>query len=270
MEYMSKIILLIVLCSATLWGHDVFDPQSRPIPKKQIYNQPVKRIYYYIYFISARYGKKFNNAEIQKEFEKQPWYSVNKNYHDSLLNPIDHQNIAMLTALHDSLTKHIRQLKALKSSIVWEKPVHFIENDPDQKCVFTVTKKKNGFKVHVQFQNKDGIYYNDVYSVSMDDFGNEWNGYPSEGAAEAIALNYEFINVEFIPDEKTELSMIGWYQSNRKMSRKQAATHYDQFKKKARSFKGEAYFTGYKNDTLFPEEYIYLSEERSFVLVYTP
>jgi len=262
-------LAFLLIFGVNLFAFDVFDPVSRNIPKKHFFNVGVKKIYFYIHFISARYGKKFDNHEIQKEFESQKWYKVNNNYNDSLLNEIDKNNVKRLTAIYDSLAAHINQLKTLKNEIVWKKPTKFIINDTNENCIFTINKVSEGFHIKYQFQNTNGIFFKEEYDISLDDFGNTWNGYSFDGAYEAIAINYEFINIEFYPDEKTKSSIIYWYKENRGLNNKQAVDKFNNIEKRILKFKGETFFTGYKNDTVFPHEYIYLPEEKSFVLVYS-
>ena len=82
----KKLIISFLLLSSNLFGFEVFDPESRIIPKQQLYNKPVQQIYFYRYFIEARYGKKFSDTKIQKEFERQKWYKINPEYSDNILN----------------------------------------------------------------------------------------------------------------------------------------------------------------------------------------
>lgn len=267
--YIKYFPVLLLFCT-TIFAQEVYEPESRLLPKRHLYYESAKKISFYIDFISARYGKKFDNEVSQKEFEAQDWYKVNPDYHDSLLNEIDLENIKNLTAIYNSLKSKTDELKSLTGKTVWEKPVYFIENDETQKCIYTVTKTTDGFKVDFVFENKDGIFYNYDYELSLDEFGDTWGGYPFEGTYEAIAKNFEFINIEFYAYESIESQMTMWFVWSREMEEEKAEVIVNDFVKRMDDFKGEIFFTGFLNDFGFPDEYIYLDDEHGFVLIYAP
>lgn len=265
-----KPFVLFLLISFALNAQEVYEPESKLMGKRHLYSEAASKIYFYIHFISARYGKKFEDPKVQAEFEKQEWYKVNDSYSDNVLNDTDRKNIQFLTSLHKSISENTGRLRSMSGSLTWEKPVMFLENDPGQKCEFNVTRDGDDFLIEYRFLDQNGEYFKDSYQLSVTDFEDEWGGYPFGGVYEAIARNYEFINIEFVPDDLSERNIIEWYMSAGDLSFEVAAGKYREIEGWLNQFKGEKYFSGNRNDFSFPAEYLYVPAEKAFVTVYHP
>lgn len=55
--------------------------------------------------IFARYGRPFQSEDLQAHFGAQFWYSVNDDYTDDLLTPVDQQNIALIKSFEGDAAK---------------------------------------------------------------------------------------------------------------------------------------------------------------------
>ena len=268
MKNLKLLIILFFLTNA--FSFDVFEPESRIVAKKQIYYESAEKIYFHIHFISARYGKPYKDKRLKEEFEKQEWYKVNPNYHDSLLNKIDKQNIENLTGIHNSLTKHIEELKNLKGKITWKKEVNFIDDNKKENLTYSVTKTDSGFNIEYYIENKGKIFHSEKFKLFESLFENECRGYFYDGIYEAVAHNFEFINIEFYPDSRTLTSVKYWLKDNRNLNDNEAENKTKKYKEILTKFNGDALYAGDRGGGIFPHEFIYLKEENAFVCVYTP
>ncbi len=264
----KKLITYSFIFSLSLFGFQVFDPDLRIIPKKDFCYKSVKHIYYYRYFIEARYGKKFTEKKIREEFEKELWYKINPNYSKKLLNEIDRINIKNLEKLYKSLIGRINQLRKMKEILTWEKKVNFIGDNIKEKLIFKITKKKNSFKIHYQIFNKDKIYYQKNYELFNKDFKKtDLPNAKFEGIYEVIAMNFEFINIEFYPNERMKMFIATWLVDKKGLPKNEADKLAKQVFKDLNNFKGEVFFPGFKDNTCLPPEFIYLQEVKDFVLI---
>lgn len=249
---------------------NVFEPESRIVPKKQIYYFPAEKIFFYIHFISARYGKPFKDPKIKAEFEKQNWYKINENYNDALLNDTDKENINKLSNIYNSIISKTKYLKSLKTEVVWNKDVNFRNDNSKQNISYKVKRTNEGFQVEYTIKDNAKTLFSDRYELKSEHFENKSHGYFYDGIYEAIAANFEFIDIEFFPDGRVESSFVYWLIEKKGLTKVEAEKRFTKLKSKIGNHNGSALYSGSKGGGLFPPEYIYLDDENGFIQIYCP
>ncbi len=267
---MKKSILVIILFLTNVMAFNVFEPESQIVPKKQIYYFPAEKIFFYIHFISARYGKPFTDQKVKTEFEKQNWYKVNDNFSESLLNDTDKKNIKKLTGIYNSIISKTKELKELKTEVIWSKEVNFKHDNRKKRLTYIVKKINGGFHVEYEIEDNTNILYSDKYQLKTANFENKCHGYFYDGIYEAVASNFEFIDIEFFPDGRIESSLVYWFTEKKGLSEEEAQKRFSQLKTKIGNHKGSALYSGAKGGGLFPPEYIYLDDKNGFIQIYCP
>jgi len=93
----------------------VYDGQR--LDEEKIKNEPIGALWIIRKQIYASHGKEFKDSSLQKYFEEKPWYRVNKDYDDSLLSPVDIENIKILTSKENSIREKFKESDEIKKQL---------------------------------------------------------------------------------------------------------------------------------------------------------
>lgn len=91
----SRLFGFVLFISINVFSQAI-KPPHKLINKKELERLSLNEVWLLKNSIYAKYGKPFENYELNAFFMKEKWYKVNENYNESKLKKVDLDNIAAL------------------------------------------------------------------------------------------------------------------------------------------------------------------------------
>lgn len=176
---MYKTLLALMFLFSTSVFSQLIKPPKKLLTKKDCDNLTINESWLLKNSIYAKYGKPFENYELNAFFMKQKWYKANDNYNESKIKKMDIENINTLEEREGELNNlkivNKNNEKFINLSTVYNLFQYPAFASEDQDLL-----KKNGFIVYPSDQTQ-------LYHIYED---NDYKGIPSFVSVDAVLQMY--------------------------------------------------------------------------------